>query len=217
MPARLRPSADIAANAVLVGDPGRALMLAQELLEQPRMSNHARGLWGYTGRTPDGDDLTVQSTGIGGPSAAVVLHDLSELGLRRAVRIGTCSAGEPDLELGEILVVEEARAADPIRGLFGAGEAARPEPALRASLGGAGRGVSVHSGDLAAALFGDLPAATARDLQTAALLAVAARFGIAAAALLVVAETAAGERIADELLEEAAKQAGRAAATALSG
>ena len=217
MPARLRPSADIAADAVLVGDPGRALMLAQELLEQPRMSNHARGLWGYTGRTPDGEDLTVQSTGIGGPSAAVVVHDLAELGLRRAVRVGTCSAGDPDLELGEILVVEEARAADPIRGLIGAGEAARPEPALRASLGGAGRSVSLHSGDLAAALFGDLPAVTARDLQTAALLAIATRLGIAAAALLVVAETAAGERIADEPLEEAAKQAGRAAATALSG
>ena len=29
-------------------------MLAQELLEQPKMSNHARGLWGYTGAAPAG-------------------------------------------------------------------------------------------------------------------------------------------------------------------
>ena len=50
MPSRLRPTAPIAAEAILVGDPGRALMLAQELLEEPKMSNHARGLWGYYGR-----------------------------------------------------------------------------------------------------------------------------------------------------------------------
>ena len=49
VPSRLRPTAPIAADAILVGDPGRALLLAQELLEEPKMSNHARGLWGYTG------------------------------------------------------------------------------------------------------------------------------------------------------------------------
>ena len=47
--------------------PGRALLLAQELLEEPKMSNHARGLWGYSGRTPAGDELTIQATGMGGP------------------------------------------------------------------------------------------------------------------------------------------------------
>jgi uridine phosphorylase len=216
VPTRLRPSASIAADAVLVGDPGRALMLAQELLDQPRMSNHARGLWGYSGQTADGDDLTVQSTGIGGPSAAVVLNDLAELGLKRAVRVGTCSAGDPELALGDVLVVEQAVAADPLHGLVQEGQAVRPEPALHAAIGGAGRAVAVRSGDVAAALFGDPPAAAAHDLQTAALLAVAARLGIAAAALLVVAETAAGEQIGDDQLEEAAKRAGRAAATALS-
>ncbi len=75
---------------MLVGDPGRALLLAQELLEEPKMSNHARGLWGYSGRTPAGERLTIQATGIGGPSAALVLADLAKLGVRRAVRVGTC-------------------------------------------------------------------------------------------------------------------------------
>ena len=46
------------------------------------MSNHARGLWGYSGRTPAGAELTIQATGMGGPSAAVVLADLAELGVR---------------------------------------------------------------------------------------------------------------------------------------
>jgi purine-nucleoside phosphorylase len=44
VPKRLRPTAPIGADAILVGDPGRALLLAQELLEAPKMSNHARGL-----------------------------------------------------------------------------------------------------------------------------------------------------------------------------
>ncbi len=48
-------------------------MLAQELTVQPKMSNHARGLWGYWGVREDGAELTVQSTGTGGPSAALVL------------------------------------------------------------------------------------------------------------------------------------------------
>src|SRR3954447_25415347 len=81
MPSRLRPTAPFATDAILVGDPGRALLLAQELLEQPKMSNHARGLWGYSGVTPAGAELTIQSTGTGGPSAGMVLADLGELGV----------------------------------------------------------------------------------------------------------------------------------------
>src|SRR3954453_9938631 len=107
MPARLRPTAPIAPDAILVGDPGRALMLAQELLEQPKMSNHARGLWGYSGQTTAGRELTIQAAGMGGPSATVVLGDLAELGVSRAVRIGTC-ASLGDLGLGELLIVTEA-------------------------------------------------------------------------------------------------------------
>ena len=44
------------------------------------MFNHNRGLWGYTGAAADGRPLTVQSTGIGGPSAAIVLEELIALG-----------------------------------------------------------------------------------------------------------------------------------------
>ena len=101
MPARLRPTAPIAADAILVGDPGRALLLAQELLEQPKMSNHARGLWGYSGETAGGEELTIQATGMGGPSAAVVLADLAELGVRRAIRVGTCTALETTAQAGD--------------------------------------------------------------------------------------------------------------------
>jgi uridine phosphorylase len=209
VPDRLRPSAPIAADAILVGDPGRALLLAQELLERPKMSNHARGLWGYSGRTPAGAELSIQSTGIGATSAAVVLRDLAELGVRRAIRVGTCT-GEP---LGALLVVEAAQAADTIRDLISAGEVAAPDPGLLAALAGAGRLAAVESGGLAPGAEADRP----HDLQTAALLAIARRLGVAAAALLIVVESPGAERIGDEGIEMAAKGAGRAAAAALSG
>ena len=85
---------------LLPGDPGRALMLAQALLEEPRMFNHNRGLWGYTGTAPDGEPVTIQATGMGGPSAAIVLPELIALGARRAIRVGTCGALARGLELG---------------------------------------------------------------------------------------------------------------------
>ncbi|MGH2961258.1 MAG: purine-nucleoside phosphorylase, partial [Solirubrobacterales bacterium] len=76
----LKPTAPIAPSALLPSDPGTALALAQDLLDEPRMSNHSHGLWGYHGETESGAELTIQSTGIGGPSAAIVLSELTELG-----------------------------------------------------------------------------------------------------------------------------------------
>jgi uridine phosphorylase len=212
MPARLRPTAPIATNAILVGDPGRALMLAQELLEQPKMSNHARGLWGYSGRTAAGEELTIQSTGMGGPSASVVLRDLAELGVRRAIRIGTCtSLGE--LAPGELLLVSEARTPTGARTM--------PDPDLTAALGGslgaAHRGVAVSLDSLHRPER-DLPSllADAADMQTAALLAAGEEQGVAVAALLIVAEKSGAGQLRDEDLAEAAKGAGAAATTVLS-
>ncbi len=45
----LHPTAPLAERVLLPGDPGRALRLAQTLLDAPAMFNHNRGLWGYTG------------------------------------------------------------------------------------------------------------------------------------------------------------------------
>lgn len=220
MPARLRPTAEIAADAILVGDPGRALMLAQELLEQPKMSNHARGLWGYTGVTPAGDELTIQSTGMGGPSAAVVVADLAELGLKRAIRIGTCTS-LGDLEPGDLLIVTEAQAS---RGSFRTvSDRKEPRPD-----GGLTRAVcevmpDAHRGPVVSldTLYRperDLPSVLfdAADMQTAGLLASAAEHDVAAAALLIVSEKSGSGQLRDEDLEEAGKRAGSAALAVLS-
>ena len=70
----LRPHEDVAERVLLPGDPGRALRLAQQLLDAPKMLNHHRGLWGYTGTAADGAPMTIQSTGLGGPSTALVVR-----------------------------------------------------------------------------------------------------------------------------------------------
>ena len=224
MPARLRPTAPIAAAAILVGDPGRALLLAQELLAQPKMSNHARGLWGYGGRTADGEELTIQATGIGGPSAALVLTDLAELGVERAVRVGTCVAFGAAARAGELLAVEAALAVGGSAASFGvaAGETVAPDAELHSRLAGAlaadARPVTVASLDTmpgreqAAAGAG----AGAADMQSLATLATARGLGVAAGALLIATETERGESLEGERLEEIAARAGRAALEALS-
>jgi uridine phosphorylase len=219
MPVRLRPTAPLAPDAILVGDPGRALLLAQELLEKPKMSNHTRGLWGYTGGTADGGELTIQATGMGGPSAAMVLADLAELGVKRAVRVGTCAGLAGKARLGELLLPSKAVATGGSAAVFGLrpGEAVEPDAELlsrlREELGGPG--VAIASLDTMPSST-EIPAeAVGADMQTVAVLTRAGSLGIAAAAILIVSEV--GERrLGDEALDAAARQAGRAATKALS-
>jgi uridine phosphorylase len=212
MPARLRPTAPIAADAILVGDPGRALMLAQELLEQPKMSNHARGLWGYSGVSPAGHELTIQATGMGGPSATVVLGDLAELGARRAIRIGTC-ASLGGLGLGGLLIVTEAHTPGGGRSLPDPGLTLGLEQAMR----DATRGVvvsldSLHRPEAELASM----VAEGADMQTAALLRAAEEQGVAAAAVLIATEKSDAGQLPDGELEAVTKRAGRTASGLLS-
>ena len=188
MVVHLRPSAPIAADALLPGDPGRALLLAQELLIEPKMSNHSRGLWGYYGETESGRPLTIQSTGIGGPSAAIVLGELAELGVRRAVRVGTGGGLEPQTPLGALLAVDSALALDGVGRLLGSEELVRPEPALAAALAAAagaagGHPAQVVSTDLFQAPDGVEPpqqaaaGAAAVEMECAALFTLGQRLG----------------------------------------
>jgi nucleoside phosphorylase len=216
MPARLRPTAPIAPDAILVGDPGRALMLAQKLLQQPKMSNHARGLWGYSGETKGGNRLTVQATGMGGPSASVVLTDLAELGVRRAIRIGTCTALDEESELGELVVVREAHY------LGQTEDTALPDAALTRALE---ERLETPGRRRAVASLDDLPkpgvearppAGEVADMQTATLLRRGRELDVALAAVLVVADAPGVGSLEDQEVEAAAKRAASAAASVLS-
>jgi uridine phosphorylase len=233
VPIVLRPTAAVAEDALLPGDPGRAMALAQGLLAEPRMSNHAHGLWGYSGHTAAGRPLTIQATGIGAPSAAVVLRDLAELGVRRAIGIGTCVGLAAGLALGETLVCERALAADGTSRALGTGGGAVADAglarALRAASGPRPRVATVASADVLYAAGDGVPAALRREwldagavaaeMQAAALFALGARLGVAVACLLVVTDLDAEhrDRIGEAELESAALDAATIAARALGG
>ena len=224
----LRPHADVAERVLLPGDPGRALRLAQQLVDAPKMLNHNRGLWGYTGVAPDGEPLTIQSTGLGGPSTAIVVRELIELGARRLVRIGTGAALRDDLELGALVIADAVHAGDGASRALGAEDALPADPLLLAALqraaseaatGREARGSGAVTGRVASSdLYYDAPrpadGALAADLSTGALFAVAARHGAAAACVLAISE-ASGRRIEAEALEAAEAELGRVGAAAL--
>jgi uridine phosphorylase len=190
----LRPTAELAERVLLPDDPGRALAVAQALLEKPpRMFNHSRGLWGYSGIATDGEPLTIQATGLGGPSAAIVCEELIALGARRLVRIGTCAALDDGLALGSLIAPEHVLALDGASAALGAGSSLAPDPAMLARIVAAGAApATVASRDL----FYDrrqappAPRAVAVELETAAVLGVAARHKIPAACVLGVARRA---------------------------
>src|SRR5262245_40600314 len=66
---------------------------------------------GYTG-TWEGRPISVQATGMGCPSAAIVMEELIQLGVKRFVRVGTCGGLQPDLALGDLIVALTAVPAD---------------------------------------------------------------------------------------------------------
>jgi len=220
MPVKMTPIEPAARDALLVGDPRRAFALAQELTVQPRMSHQARGLWGYNGSTGSGLALTVQSTGVGGPSAAPVIGDLASQGVSRMIRLGTCLALDADLGAGTVLLVERSVIADgAARILTGGEDFARPDPALFAALEGLGRSATVSSHDLVAryepSAASDPGPATARDLQTAATLAMGRRLGVQSGAVLIVAEDASGTRLEEPELWDLFRSAGKAVVSRL--
>ena len=202
----LKPQTDLAPRVLLPGDPHRALLIAQSLLGKPLMFNHHRGLWGYTGTARDGEPLTVQSTGMGGPSAAIVVEELIRLGAKLLVRTGTCGAFGGGFELGELVVVEAAIPGDGASRALGAGGLVEPDPELLARAGALPR-VTARSTDL----FYDDPGegGDVVEMESATVLHLARLRGVRAACVLGVSDVP-GERIGQEALEDLGRRLGEA-------
>jgi DeoD family purine-nucleoside phosphorylase len=233
-PNALQPTAKLSERVLLPGDPGRALMLAESLLDGARMFNHNRGLWGYTGLAPDGEPLTIQSTGIGGPSAATVIHELIDLGARRLLRTGTCGALREDLKLGDLVIATEAIAADGTSRALGAGARVPASRLLLDALIAAAVPPfardehAIHVGSIVTTdVFYDdrglepewsAAGALAVEMEAATLFALAAARAVQAAAVLVVSDLVLPERarIGQDELRVAEVRMGEAALRAVS-
>ncbi len=97
----IRPG-DVGEYVLLPGDPGRARRIA-EFLDEAELKSENREFIVYTG-TYKGVRVSVTSTGIGGPSAAIAVEELARCGAKYFIRVGTCGALKKGIAVGEIVV-----------------------------------------------------------------------------------------------------------------
>ncbi len=112
MPIHLRAEpGDYADGCLLPGDPLRAKYIAETFMQDVRQVNGERGMLGYTG-TFNGRPVSVQSSGMGCPSAGIVIEELIQLGVKKILRVGTCGGLQADLAIGDLIVAISAVPAD---------------------------------------------------------------------------------------------------------
>src|SRR5215475_15463784 len=102
---------DYAEAVLLPGDPLRAQYIAETYLDDVVQTNSERGMLGFRG-TWEGKPVSVQATGMGCPSAAIVIEELVQLGCTKLLRVGTCGGLQNDLQLGDLIVAVTAVPAD---------------------------------------------------------------------------------------------------------
>jgi uridine phosphorylase len=101
---------DVAKYVLIPGDPGRVEMIASFLDESWKGADY-RGFVTYTGRK-DGVEISVCSTGIGCPSAAIAVEELARVGAQVFIRVGTTGALQEDVHMGDIVIASAAVRAD---------------------------------------------------------------------------------------------------------
>lgn len=94
---------EVAPLVLLPGDPQRAEFIAENFFEGARRYNENRYLLGFTG-TYRGLPVSVQATGMGCPSLAIVVEELIRLGAKTLIRVGTCGIVSRAVKPGELVV-----------------------------------------------------------------------------------------------------------------
>lgn len=97
---------DVGKYVILPGDPKRCSKIAAHF-EDAKLVADSREYVTYTG-TIDGAKVSVTSTGIGGPSAAIAIDELSKCGADTFIRVGTCGGMQEDVCGGDIVIANGA-------------------------------------------------------------------------------------------------------------
>lgn len=203
---------DYAPLVLLPGDPNRSTLIASRFdggLGGARLVNDNRGMLGYTG-TIRGRPVSVQTTGMGTPSLAIVVEELLRLGARQLIRLGTTGALRTDLHLGELVIATASSPTDGTTQSFMGGKPYAPAAdfALVHALVHAAEqlGVPFHVGPIATIdIFSHYhpdpnyvrawrdAGALAVEMEASALFYLAATRGVQAACLGVVVDIDSGE------------------------
>jgi DeoD family purine-nucleoside phosphorylase len=200
---------------LLPGDPQRARRIAESFdggLEAAHQVNTHRGLLGWTG-TYQGRPVSVQTTGMGTPSFAIVTEELLRLGAKQLIRVGTCGGIGRGIRTGDIVI---AMSACPVDGatrtyLHGDPYAPTADWALTHALYHAAReaGIDPHIGTVASVdvFYNTDPdyaskwrgrGVLAFEMEASALFLLAAREGVQAACVLTVSDVLSEEVTTEE-------------------
>jgi len=93
---------EVGEYVLVPGDPGRTPMIAK-YLDGAKEVAFSREYRTFTGSL-DGVPVSAMSTGMGGPSVAIGVEELSELGVHTFLRVGTCGAAQPEIKMGDLVI-----------------------------------------------------------------------------------------------------------------
>lgn len=207
----------IAPTVLLPGDPLRAKFIAETLLEDATCFNEVRGMLGYTGRY--GDKLvSVMGTGMGIPSLSIYVNELlAEYEVKTLIRVGTCGALQPNLEIGDIVLAMAASTDSHVNKLRFEDCDYAPTASfsllLKAYQAATARGIDVYVGGIFTSdtFYHDDPdswqkwaafGALVVEMETAGLYTLAAKFKVDALSILAVTDNlTTHERVSSEQRE----------------
>jgi purine-nucleoside phosphorylase len=207
----------VASLVLLPGDPGRAEFIAENYLEAARCYNRNRGLLGFTGRY-QGNLVSVQTTGMGAPSAAIVIEELITLGARSLVRIGSCGTLSPELEPGDLVLVQGAVALDGTTRQYLDGKSYVPLPDWKLTLAmyqeAVAQGINLrvspvvcedafYAGQAAGSTFWSELGVLAAEMESSALFLLGQLRSVPTASLLTVANRVGEPHVDDEVAFQA--------------
>ncbi len=206
-------------TVLLPGDPDRVDLIAEHLDDVERLTDNRE--YRLVNGKYDGTPLTVCSTGVGCPSAAIAVEELVKVGAERFVRVGTTGGLQPDVRTGDVVVATAAAKFDGTTKRYEAVEypAVASRKVVNALVGAAEReDEHVHVGSIVTddAFYAEDEIAQdwsdagmlAVEMEAAIIFTLARRKGLEAGAILavdgnLVAGEQKGETEDDELPEEA--------------
>ena len=194
---------EIAETILLPGDPLRAKFVAENYLKDAVCYNKVRNIFGYTG-TYKGKRISVQGTGMGIPSISIYATELiKDYGVKNLIRIGSCGAIKPEINLRDIILAEGASTDSQTNKLvFGGADfaaIANFELLLKAYNIVKEKKMNVHVGNVLSSdiFYSDDPnfwkiwakyGVLAIDMEATALYSIAAKFGVNALTILTVSD-----------------------------
>ncbi len=216
---------DYAPVVLLPGDPQRTTYIS-ELTDSPRVVNEYRGLLGFTGRYK-GVDISIQTTGMGCPSASIVVEELIQLGAKTFIRVGTCGGIGEKVNPTDLVIATGACPVDGATRTYLHGEPFAPVPSFEvvhtAMHSAESLGVRYHLGPVATVdvFYNPDPdycskwaerGVIAFEMESSAIFYLAARSGGRAGSLLTVSDMVdRGTYVSDEELARGVEQMARVA------